>query len=82
MWCIWLINIHHISFNATIAQVNSIFKNRLVRLIIDYVGINESLEEGLKNIKTWINHNTIIDTDKFVNLLMNYDVIELSEDKC
>ncbi len=53
-----------------------------MRLIIDYVGINESLEEGLKNIKTWINHNTIIDTDKFVNLLMNYDVIELSEDKC
>ena len=38
-------------------------------------------KKGLK-YKTWINHNTIIDTDKFVNLLMNYDVIELSEDKC
>lgn len=60
-----------------IARVNRVFKDKPGGLIVDYVGIAESLKEALKEYTESDQAQTAIDTDKAVELmLMKYDVIQ------
>uniref|UniRef100_UPI0034D5978B type I restriction endonuclease subunit R n=1 Tax=Staphylococcus epidermidis TaxID=1282 RepID=UPI0034D5978B len=60
-----------------IARVNRVFKDKPGGLIVDYVGIAESLKEALKEYTESDQAQTAIDTDKAVELmLLKYDVIQ------
>ncbi|MBB4832595.1 type I restriction enzyme R subunit [Staphylococcus hominis] len=60
-----------------IARVNRVFKDKPGGLIVDYVGIAESLKEALKEYTESDQTQTAIDTDKAVELmLLKYDVIQ------
>ncbi|MEJ7161525.1 HsdR family type I site-specific deoxyribonuclease [Staphylococcus epidermidis] len=60
-----------------IARVNRVFKDKPGGLIVDYVGIAESLKEALKEYTESDQDQTAIDTDKAVELvLLKYDVIQ------
>ena len=60
-----------------IARVNRVFKDKPGGLIVDYVGIAESLKEALKEYTESDQAQTAIDTDKTVELmLLKYDVIQ------
>lgn len=60
-----------------IARVNRVFKDKPGGLIVDYVGIAESLKEALKEYTESDQVQTAIDTDKAVELmLLKYDVIQ------
>ena len=60
-----------------IARVNRVFKDKPGGLIVDYVGIAESLKESLKEYTESDQAQTAIDTDKAVELmLLKYDVIQ------
>ena len=60
-----------------IARVNRVFKDKPGGLIVDYVGIAESLKEALKAYTESDQAQTAIDTDKAVELmLLKYDVIQ------
>ena len=60
-----------------IARVNRVFKDKPGGLIVDYVGIAESLKEALKEYTESDQAQTTIDTDKAVELmLLKYDVIQ------
>ncbi|HGZ4595284.1 TPA: type I restriction endonuclease subunit R [Staphylococcus aureus] len=60
-----------------IARVNRVFKDKPGGLIVDYVGIAESLKEALKEYTESDQNQTAIDTDKAVELmLLKYDVIQ------
>ena len=60
-----------------IARVNRVFKDKPGGLIVDYVGIAESLKEPLKEYTESDQAQTAIDTDKAVELmLLKYDVIQ------
>ena len=60
-----------------IARVNRVFKDKPGGLIVDYVGIAESLKEALKEYTESDQAQTAIDTDKAIELmLLKYDVIQ------
>lgn len=60
-----------------IARVNRVFKDKPGGLIVDYMGIAESLKEALKEYTESDQAQTTIDTDKAVELmLLKYDVIQ------
>ncbi|MBL0402321.1 MULTISPECIES: type I restriction enzyme endonuclease domain-containing protein, partial [unclassified Staphylococcus] len=60
-----------------IARVNRVFKDKPGGLIVDYVGIAESLKEALKAYTESDKEQTGVDTDKAVEImLMKYDVIQ------
>lgn len=60
-----------------IARVNRVFKDKPGGLIVDYVGIAESLKEALKEYTESDQAQTAIATDKAVELmLLKYDVIQ------
>lgn len=60
-----------------IARVNRVFKDKPGGLIVDYIGIADSLKEALKEYTADDRDQTGIDTDKAVELmLMKYDVIQ------
>ena len=60
-----------------IARVNRVFKDKPGGLIVDYVGIAESLKEALKEYTESDQAQAAIDTDKAVELmLLKYDVIQ------
>lgn len=53
-----------------IARVNRVFKDKPGGLIVDYVGIAESLKEALKEYTESDQAQTAIDTDKAVELML------------
>src|SRR5699024_3084624 len=60
-----------------IARVNRVFKDKPGGLIVDYVGIAESLKEALKEYTESDKEQTGVDTDKAVEIMMmKYDVIQ------
>lgn len=60
-----------------IARVNRVFKDKPGGLIVDYMGIAESLKKHLKEYTESDQAQTTIDTDKAVELmLLKYDVIQ------
>ncbi|WP_192977712.1 type I restriction endonuclease subunit R [Mammaliicoccus vitulinus] len=60
-----------------IARVNRVFKDKPGGLIVDYVGIAESLKEALKEYTDSDKEKTGIDTDKALEImLMKYDIIQ------
>lgn len=60
-----------------IARVNRVFKDKPGGLIVDYVGIAESLKEALKEYTDSDREQTGIDTDKALELmLVKYDIIQ------
>lgn len=60
-----------------IARVNRVFKDKPGGLIVDYVGIAESLKEALKEYTDSDKDQTGVDTDKALEImLMKYDVIQ------
>lgn len=60
-----------------IARVNRVFKDKPGGLIVDYVGIAESLKEALKEYTDSDREQTGIDTEKALELmLMKYDNIQ------
>ena len=60
-----------------IARVNRVFKDKPGGLIVDYVGIAESLKEALKEYTDSDKEQTGVDTDKALEImLMKYDVIQ------
>lgn len=60
-----------------IARVNRVFKDKPGGLIVDYVGIAESLKEALKAYTDSDKEQTGVDTDKALEImLMKYDIIQ------
>ncbi|HGO3709496.1 TPA: type I restriction endonuclease subunit R [Staphylococcus aureus] len=60
-----------------IARVNRVFEDKPGGLIVDYVGIAESLKEALKEYTDSDREQTGIDTEKALELmLMKYDIIQ------
>ena len=60
-----------------IARVNRVFKDKPGGLIVDYVGIAESLKEALKEYTDSDKDQTGVDTDKALEImLMKYDIIQ------
>lgn len=60
-----------------IARVNRVFKDKPGGLIVDYIGIAESLKEALKQYTESDRDNTGIDTSVAVNIMLEkYEVIQ------
>jgi len=60
-----------------IARVNRVFSDKPGGLIVDYIGIAESLKEALKQYTDSDRSNTGIDTSKAVDLMLEkYEVIQ------
>lgn len=68
---------HGHNLMQAIARVNRVFKDKPGGLIVDYVGIAESLKEALKEYTDSDKDQTGVDTDKALEImLMKYDVIQ------
>ena len=68
---------HGHNLMQAIARVNKVLKDKPGGLIVDYVGIAESLKEALKEYTDSDKDQTGVDTDKALEImLMKYDIIQ------
>lgn len=61
-----------------IARVNRVFKDKPGGLIVDYIGIADSLKEALKEYTADDREQTGIDTEKAVEVMLaKFEVIQI-----